>query len=151
MPSMRILATRHRQRGIGLLEVMIAVLILAIGILGITALQAITLKNSGSSASRTQAAIQLYSMLDIIRADRANVGSYNTNIYTAGDGTGAAGTMAGWLDGLKTAVAPDAKGKVICITGTMTCTVGVQWDDSRATGLRDSAQSAQTIEVTSQL
>ncbi|WP_133478300.1 type IV pilus modification protein PilV [Cognatilysobacter segetis] len=137
-----------RQRGVGLIEVMIAVLVLAIGLLGIAALQAITLKNTGSSASRTQAAIQIYSMMDIIRADRANLGTYNTNIYTAGDGSGAPGTMMGWLDSLKTTVAPDAKGRVVCQAGNMTCSVGVQWSDTRATG--DFGPLAE-IQITSQL
>ena len=135
------------QRGVGLIEVMIAVLVLAIGLLGIAALQAITLRNTGSSASRTQAAIQIYSMMDIIRSDRANLGTYNTNIYTAGDGSGTPGTMMGWLDGLKTTVAPDAKGRVVCNAGTMTCSVGVQWSEDRATGNFTSGE----INITSQL
>ncbi len=138
----------RKQHGVGMLEVMIAVLVLAIGILGIAALQSITLKNTGSSASRTQAAIQVYSMLDIIRADRANLGSYNTNIYAAGDGSGTPGTMQGWLDGLKTTVAPDAQGRVVCDGDTMTCSVGVQWSDVRATG---GAAIPGKIEITSQL
>lgn len=142
---------RGNQVGLGLLEVMIAVLILAIGVLGIAALQAITLKNTGSSASRSQATIQVYSMLDIIRANRANISTYNTNIYMAGDGSGDPGTLMGWLDGLPTTVAPGAMGRVVCIQASMTCTVGVQWDETRATGPRDDAQAAHTIEVTSQL
>ena len=138
---------RSRQRGISMIEVMVAVLVLAIGVLGVAALQAVTLKNSGSSASRSQAAIQIYSMMDIIRADREHLGDYNTNIYTAGDGTGAVGTRFGWLDSLATTVAPDAKGLIVCIADTMTCTVGVQWNDERATG----GGSAEKIEITSQL
>lgn len=140
---------RGAQQGVGMLEVMIAVLVLAIGILGIAALQAITLKNTGSSAARTQAAIQAYSMLDIIRADRMNTAVYNTNIYTAGDGSGTPGTMDGWLDGLKTAVDPSAKGLVVCFADKLTCTVGVQWDDSRASG--DTSAPPQEFKVTSQL
>ncbi|MGE8280787.1 MAG: type IV pilus modification protein PilV [Stenotrophomonas sp.] len=135
-----------RQRGIGMIEVMVAVLILAIGVLGIAALQAITLKNSGSSAARTQAALQAYSMMDIIRADRANIGSYNTNIYTTADG-GSAGSMDAWLAGLKRTVAPDAQGRVICRASEMTCSVGVQWNDERATG----GSKTQNVEVASSL
>lgn len=136
-----------RQRGMGMIEVMVAVLILAIGVLGIAALQAITLKNTGSSASRTQAAVQVYSMMDIIRADRDNVSAYNTNIYVKGGGKGAPGSMEGWLDGLGRTVAPDAMGLVVCVADTMTCTVGVQWDDTRATG----GTATEHVEVTSQL
>lgn len=136
------------QRGVGLIEVMIAVLVLAIGVLGIAALQALTLKNTVGSASRTQASIQIYSMMDIIRADRTNLGAYNTNIYAEGDGTGEAGTMAGWLDGLKRTVAPDAKGRVICNADTMTCSVGVQWSDANTTGGNTTPVD---INITSQL
>lgn len=137
-----------RQRGVGLLEVMVSVLILAVGMLGIAAMQSITLKNAGASAYRTQATLQVYSMMDIIRADRNNLSAYNTNIYADGPGDGAQGTMAGWLDGLKVTVAPDAKGQVVCIPDTMTCSVGVQWSDARATG-NNSVLSE--INITSQL
>lgn len=136
------------QLGMSLIEVMVSVLVLAVGVLGVAAMQAITLKNSGSSAGRTQAAIQIYSMMDIIRADRPNLGSYNTNVYAAGDGSGTPGTMMGWLDGLKTTVAPDAKGSVVCIAATMTCSVGVQWSDERATG---GPSEPVAINITSQL
>lgn len=137
-----------RQQGVGLIEVMVSVLILAVGMLGIAAMQTITLKNVGASAYRTQATLQIYSMLDIIRANRDTLGAYNTNIYTDGPGNGAPGTLAGWLDGLKTTVAPDAKGQVVCNADTMTCSVGVQWSDARATG----GSSVPTeINITSQL
>ena len=138
---------RRSQLGMSLIEVMISVLVLAVGVLGIAAMQAITLKNSGSSAGRTQAAIQIYSMMDIIRADRANLGSYNTNIYAAGDGSGTPGTMMGWLDSLKTTVAPDAKGSVVCLVDSMTCSVGVQWSDERGTG---GSSTPVDINITSQ-
>ncbi|MNN73384.1 hypothetical protein D3C81_1894970 [compost metagenome] len=124
-----------------------AVLILAIGLLGIAALQAITLKNTGSSASRTQAAVQVYSMMDIVRADRANLATYNTNIYVEGEGSGAPGSMDAWLSGLKQTVAPDAKGLVVCRGEEMTCTVGVQWSDERIHGNTDPEE----VTVTSQL
>jgi type IV pilus assembly protein PilV len=136
------------QLGMSLIEVMISVLVLAVGVLGIAAMQAITLKNAGSSASRTQAAIQVYSMMDIIRADRANVATYNTNIYAEGDGSGTPGTMMGWLYALKTTVAPDAKGRVVCDANAMTCSVGVQWSDERATG---GSSTPININITSQL
>lgn len=126
--------SRHSQEGVGLLEVMISVLVLAIGILGIAALQAITLKNVGSAASRTQASMQVYSMFDIVRGNRSNIGVYNTTSYQAGDGSGAAGTVEGWLDTLQTTIAPDAQGRVNCTAATQICEVGVRWSDERATG-----------------
>jgi type IV pilus assembly protein PilV len=122
------------QAGVSLLEVLISVLVLAIGILGIAALQAITLKNAGSSASRTQASIQVYSMFDTIRGNRGDISGFNTNTFVAGDGTGDPGSMAAWLNSLKTTIAPDAMGRVICTPDTQICEVGVRWSDERATG-----------------
>src|SRR3546814_19531254 len=72
MPSL----ARKSQQGISLIEVMVSVLILDIGVLGVAALPTVALKNSGGSASRKQAAIQTYSMLDIHRANPANTHTY---------------------------------------------------------------------------
>lgn len=140
-----------QQSGVGLIEVMVAVVVLSVGLLGIAALQAVTLKNSGSSASRTQASIQVYSMLDIIRADRANVANYNTNTYTDGPGDGAPGTLNGWLDGLPNAIGAGAQGRVICNAGSLVCRVAVRWDDSRATSAPGANPAPLEFEVTSQL
>ena len=63
-------SSRRTQAGASLLEVLIAVLILAIGLLGIAALQSLTLKNTQSSSERTAAIIQSYAMLDMMRANR---------------------------------------------------------------------------------
>ncbi|MBS0200234.1 MAG: type IV pilus modification protein PilV, partial [Proteobacteria bacterium] len=72
---------RRFQAGVGMLEVMIAVLVLAIGILGIAALQAVTLKNAGSSAERTQASIHMYEMGDLLRANRSRLTDFQTGGY----------------------------------------------------------------------
>ena len=50
------------QSGIGLIEVMMAVLILAIGLLGVASMQAMTLKGTQSSHERTVALIAAYSL-----------------------------------------------------------------------------------------
>ncbi|MDO5505891.1 MAG: type IV pilus modification protein PilV [Pseudoxanthomonas suwonensis] len=147
LPTPRCTPAAHGQSGTSLIEVMVAVLVLAIGLLGIAALQAITLKNTGSSAARTQATIEAYSMLDIIRANRDSLATFNTNTFVSGDGNGELGTMGGWLDGLPASVAPDAQGRVVCRVGTMTCDVAVRWDDSRGSG----GSESQTIQITTQI
>jgi len=68
-------ARRHAafaSRGVSLLEVLIAVLILAIGLLGVAALQASALRNSQSSLERSQAVIYTYTILDSMRSNTAN-------------------------------------------------------------------------------
>lgn len=60
---------RHDQCGFTLLEVLIALLVLSIGLLGLAALQTVGLKFTHESYQRTQAVIQAYDMLDRIRAN----------------------------------------------------------------------------------
>lgn len=66
-------------RGFTLLEVLIALLVLSIGLLGLAALQTIGLKFNHESYQRTQAVYQAYDMIDRIRANPTGktAGSYN--------------------------------------------------------------------------
>ena len=127
---------RRVQAGVGLVEVMIAVLVLAIGLLGIAALQAITLKNSGSSVQRTQAMVHVYGMADTLRANKSRLASFNTGGFTCNAQAQAAksadsnGDVLAWLARLTQDVEPSACGSVNCPGGN-TCTVQVRWDDSR--------------------
>lgn len=140
---------RRLHQGVGLIEVMIAVLIMGIGLLGIAAMQATALRNNQSALERTQATIQSYSILDAMRANRdiALGGGYNlAKTCTAP----AAGTLAQtdlnrWIGSLKTTLGNnDGSCGTIACNGD-TCTVTVQWDDSRAVDGRD----AQGVEVNS--
>lgn len=120
---------------------MIAVLVLAIGMLGMAALQSVTLRNSNSSSGRSQAVIQTYSMLDSLRVARtaAQSGTYNVATWTCAATTAAAGSSSdvsvfnAWLGQVQATLGdPNACGRVVCSTAS--CTVGIRWDDSRATG-----------------
>lgn len=131
--------TRHgratRQSGASLLEVLVSVLILAIGLLGIAALQSITLKNTQSSSERTAAIIQTYAILDMMRAnrDQARAGNYNTGLLCEAPEDPAASRVAGdldrWIAQLKQSMGDSACGSIDC--GAVDCSVTVQWDDSR--------------------
>jgi len=137
-----------RQHGAGLLEVLVAVLVLGIGVLGIAALQSIALKNAGSSASTTNATIQVYAALDMLRAiDPKDIEGATYHFDYRSSTSGAVGSVEGWLKSLKDTVAHDAQGKIQC-TGSnpVTCTVGVQWDDTRSGG-----SATQSVEASSQL
>lgn len=74
----------RRQCGVGLIEVLVAVLVLSIGFLGMAALQVRALSNNNSAMMDTQAAIAAYSILDAMRADRVNAITlaYNTTVTT---------------------------------------------------------------------
>ena len=134
-------ASSKHQAGSSLLEVLIAVLILAVGMLGMAALQAVTLKNSNSSAARSQAVMQSYSMLDRLRLNRTQAlsGGFNAAGCTAAaaDPDGPAddtdySVFNGWLQEVQGVLGASACGSVQCAAGQ--CTVRVSWDDTRATG-----------------
>ena len=75
----RNLQGRTGQRGFTLLEVLIAVVILSVGLLGLAALQATSLKSNHHSLIRSQIAILSYDMIDRMRANMPAVtlGEYN--------------------------------------------------------------------------
>lgn len=123
------------QRGASLLEVLIAVLILAIGMLGMAALQAVSLRNTQSASDRTTAVIQSYAMLDMLRANRvqARSGAYNQSLLcVAPEDTSNRinGDVARWITQMQEAMGPTACGSITCAAST--CEITVRWDDSRA-------------------
>lgn len=81
--------------GFTLLEVLVSMLILAIGVLGIAALQLKGLKYSNDSALRSQVSILAYSISDRMRMNRTNVASYiNDHTVTTTAPTGCTETTA---------------------------------------------------------
>ena len=141
----------HRPGGSTLLEVLIAVFVLAIGMLGIAALQAVTLKNSGGSAERTNAVIQSYAMLDVMRANRsvARAGQYNqgwlcqeADIPDDAANANARADVNRWVGNLHAQVGPSACGRIQC--GANDCEVEVRWDQSRVTGGTDTPTTMKT-------
>jgi len=73
------IAINSMQRGFTLLEVMIALMIFSIGLLGLAGLQAGGLRSNNQAQLRTIAVIQAYDMADRIRANPRGVadGDYN--------------------------------------------------------------------------
>lgn len=145
---------RSASTGVGLIEVLIAVLVMAIGLLGIAALQATALRNSQSSLERSQAVIHSYAILDAMRANlpAARSGVYNMaapvcTAPTAGAGASlAANDQANWLRALETSMGTeDACGQIQCVaiagSQSRNCTVTVQWDDTRGSGGEDEYQT----------
>lgn len=78
-------ARRHRGHGAGgftLLEVLIALIIVSIGLLGVAAMQATTLKNAGSSKYRSAAISLTSDMADRLRANLEGVMDGNFAVGT---------------------------------------------------------------------
>lgn len=161
--------SRHRisfpraMAGFNLIEVMIAVVLLSIGLLGMALLQSTALRAGQSSNERTTATMLTYQVLDMVRTNRAQAASYNlirpTDFTAAGDGrTGVCAPGAvpatpqwqadrdAWVCAARRAL-PDATGSVTVTAATNavggatpapaasgTITVRLTWTDNRVTG-----------------
>lgn len=127
----------RKQKGASLLEILIAVLILAIGLLGIAALQAVTLRNMQGSGDRSVAVIQTYAIFDMMRANREDAvdGDYDTAgllCEAPTGGTRVDNEHALWITQMQAAMGTGACGEVDCAAGR--CTVTIQWNESRLGG-----------------
>lgn len=82
----------HTQRGTTLLEVLITIVILAIGLLGLAGLQARLQSSEMEAYQRSQALILLNDMASRIAANRANAATYVTGASTPLGGAAACPT-----------------------------------------------------------
>lgn len=140
---------RAPARGVGLIEVLVAVLVLAIGLLGVAAMQAMALRNSQSSLERSQGVVHVYTILDAMRANpvQARAGAYNIGMTCVAPGGGSlvSNDINAWITVLQQNLGPTACGQVNCV-GAM-CTVSVRWDDSRGSA----GSVSQTFTTTSRI
>lgn len=144
-----------RQSGFTLLEVLIAILVLSIGLLGLAGLMASSIRNNHSAYQRTQATWLAYDIVDRMRVNRAAAiaSDYNTALGVpvacaaapALAGSIAAQDLTGWKNLLACAL-PAGDGAV-AVDVNRRVSVTVQWNDSRGT-LGDNAQQ---LRVDSQL
>lgn len=137
---MKNITNTHHQTGSGLLEVLVAVLVLSLGLLGLASLQARTLQQNHSGLQRSQAVLLSYSILDALRADRqgATLGNYNigqTCAAPALNGNLVNDTISIWIGSIQNRLGTNANscGSIACVAGGI-CTIQIQWDDSRAGG-----------------
>jgi len=126
-----------RMRGVGLIEVMVSVLILAIGMLGIAAMQATALRNSQSALERSQGVINTYGIIDAMRANvlEARAGKYALARTCAVPQKPADSASLEskdnyfWLSNMQKNLGDGACGAITC-TGSR-CIVVVEWSDTR--------------------
>lgn len=124
-------------RGMSLIEVMVALLVLAVGLLGIAAMQSLALRGGQGSLESSQAVMATNFILEAIRANPTQAADYNMaktcSAQSAGS-TRVANDKAAWIQALRSTLGAAATtcGQITnCAT---TCTVTVFWDDSRAGG-----------------
>ncbi len=131
------MSNRNPQRGATLIEVMVAMIVLAIGILGIAALQTTSVQANYSSYYRSQATLMAADITDRMRANRtvAIAGSYAIASFPASsttnkvDGTQAEKDKAQWLNQLAGTL-PEGTGTIVSDANNV-FTVTIRWNDAR--------------------
>lgn len=142
---------KHKSNGFSMIEVLVAVLLLSIGLLGVAALQTNALKSNLSALQRSQANMLSYFMMDAMRANRAAamIGSYDLGKTCAAPATGTLITndQNVWINALKANLGNHSTtcGEITC--NTLNCTVKVYWDDSRSLG----GTTTQFVEINSRI
>lgn len=140
-PSIPRHGAARRARGFSLLEVLIALLVLAFGLLGFALLQTMNLRFTQSANHRTQATNLAYDLLDQIRANRLQAPEYTA--ITPGTFAGETGlncpqTVAAVTDSIKrwrcqvvATLGTGANATVNYTPADGMITVDVAWNDQR--------------------
>lgn len=125
------------QKGVGLIEVLITLLVLATALLTITTLHVKSLQYNHSSYIKSQANVLASDLSDRMRLNRYNISSYSLTF----DGALPAITDLATQDlnewgGLLASLLPNGRGQVSCKSVTVTthmCTVGIKWGEAGLT------------------
>ncbi|MCX8004346.1 MAG: type IV pilus modification protein PilV [Burkholderiaceae bacterium] len=137
---------QRRQRGLSMIEVLVAIVILSLGLLGVAGLQAAGLRASHSAHYRAQAAQFAADMAERMRANLGQAANYALTLAATGPGAGCTGVCAAditdWLARLRTL--PGGDGAIQVDLPTRTVTIVVQWDDSRGGGANNATHTVVT-------
>jgi type IV pilus assembly protein PilV len=139
LSSTRVLRVAYPgSRGLTLVEILIALLILSVGLLGLAGLQTLSLKFNTSAYYRTQATALAYDFADRMRANRqeALAGLYNVVAQNPPPACGevvvngavADEDIATWRDALSCRI-PQSTGAVALDAATNEVTITVRWTD----------------------
>ncbi|NJC47427.1 UNVERIFIED_ORG: type IV pilus assembly protein PilV [Xanthomonas campestris] len=136
------LSHRRSAAGFTLIEVLIAILILAFGLLGFALLQTMNVRFVQSANYRTQATNLAYDLIDQMRSNRYQVGQYTAATFAAGavTATGACVYPTGqavsvsqnitrWQCQVAKALGDKAAATVTYVNGV--ATVAISWGDQR--------------------
>lgn len=117
-----------------MIEVLVALVVLALGLLGFALLQTMNLRYTQSANYRTQATNLAYDLLDQMRANRLSAAQYAGATFVAGSVSGndcsrptadvtVAESIARWQCQVVDALGAEARATVTYATGTATVTI----------------------------
>jgi len=119
------------QAGASLIEVIVTVLIMAVGLLGLAALQARSMQYNHASALRSQANVLSSDIIDRMRINHAIAvaGGYNIALGTPAPGGASLllQDLYDWKRLLSTAL-PSGDGSINCVASAI-CTISIQWQE----------------------
>lgn len=125
---------QHGQTGFSLIEVLVSMVVIALGLLGFAGLQAYSLKANNLAMQRSLAAMQAHSIIESMRANRFNLESYRTPTAAPG-GSIAEADRAAWVAGL--AALPGAAGTITLPAAplpgagnSVVVTIGIAWSET---------------------
>jgi type IV pilus assembly protein PilV len=116
---------KHSKRmdGVTLVEVLVTVMVISVGLLGVVALQAITVRDNYSSFLRGQATALADDIIDRIRANRDNAAAYNVSLTGTVSGTTVAALdVTGWKTQLRTMLPKSGSATPVDANGSITVT-----------------------------
>jgi len=135
----------NAQKGVGLIEVMVTLLILTISLLAMAGLQNRSLQFNHGAYLRSQANILAYDMLDRMRINRDNFNAYERDFEdnVPVGGSLAAQDVSDWLQ-LVQSTLPNGQGAIECDVNRV-CTLRLRWfEENRESGVEDDQDEAQT-------
>lgn len=129
-----------KQNGMGMIEVLVAMVIMAVGLLGLAAMQVTASRTTTQSAQRTQAILLAEDMIERVRAsgnpadtyDGVSVGSEDSCSmdYTPDATEVATNDINGWSNSVRCLLA-DGSGQVAVDAGAGTVEVTLSWESRK--------------------
>lgn len=138
------LGARARNGGFSMIEVLVALVVLALGLLGFALLQTMNLRYAQSANYRTHATNLAYELLDLARANRVLINQYTQvtpgsfggvtglNCDTTTGATTPADSMDAWRCRVRSVLGADALAEVT-VPNPGEVNVRIQWGDERWT------------------
>lgn len=154
----------RKERGVGLIEVLVTLLILSTTLIALSALQTRSLQFNQGAYFRTQANMLAYDMLDRIRVNdslpsknvapepvREALSSYSMAMTVAKSATAATSPLSAadkyqWLSAIGASL-PEGKGRIDCDNTSRKCVVEIIWTELNSSGLADEETTKFTYEA----